>query len=369
MRLDELCPHIHFLTSGSVTLKDADGHERSVAANARDARFPIARLRPSSYEVTATSASELLCVEQSLLRKFPAKTGTARFQQHTHSIGGSWRGHPLVTDVLSASTAGTLVLPVIPAIALKIRRALDRENHSIGQVSKLIAADPVISAKLLKVANSALYQGALPCQTVQAAVVRLGIGKVQNIVLALSSAALFEQKSSQARARLAAVWRHLIEVAGLSAALAKLNGDVDEGIALLAGLTHEIGKIPILQLAQNYPDLMAQEGLLTDVLNGLGPTVSAATLRQWQLPQEIIEAVEQQDNWSYDHEGACDFSDLLLVAHVLALAKSGDHDQLPRLDETPAFVKITRERLSPKLSLQVLEEVQQRAVELKSLLK
>ena len=101
----------------------------------------------------------------------------------------------------------------------------------------------------------------------------------------------------------------------------------------------------------------------------MGPLVSTNTLRQWGLPDPIVDAVTQQGNWTYDHDGPCDITDILLVSHVLSLAKAGAREQLPRLDETPAFEKITKQRLSPKLSLQVLQEVEQRAAELKSLLR
>lgn len=369
MALSELKPHIHFLCCGALTLTDREGHVRQVSAHEPDARFPIARLRPSNYDVRAASAARLICVEQSVLRRFDSALGQARYLQPGIAVAGSWQAHPLVIEVLRASASGNLSLPVIPAIALKVRRAVARKDYSIAQVAQLITADPVISAKLIKIANSALYQGATPCQSVQTAVVRLGVGKVQSVVLALSSATLFDEQSPAIRPRLVALWRHLIEIAGLSAALAKLNGDMDDGIALVTGLLHEIGKIPILQRAQSYPDLLDQSGLLTDIVNGLSPTVSANTLRQWQLPEPVIDAVEQQGNWTYDHAGPCNVTDVLLVAHVLALAKAGELEQLPRLDETPAFEKITRERLSAKVSLQVLDEVRQRAGELNSLLK
>ena len=369
VEFDDLNPHIHFLAAGELALQDRDGRVRHVKAGDADAHFPVARLRPSSYEVTATTRVSLIAVEQSVLRRMNADARRAHFVQTGAAVAGSWQAHPLAIEVLKASSAGTLALPVIPAIALKVRRALSREDYAIGQVADLIATDPVISTKLLKVANSALFPGAATCQSVQAGVVRLGVKKVQSVVLALSSAALFNEQAPSIRAQFAALWRHLIEIAGLCASLAKLNGEVDDGSALLTGLLHEIGKIPVLQRAQSYPDLLEQPGLLADITNGLGPLVSTNTLRQWGLPDPIVDAVTQQGNWTYDHDGPCDITDILLVSHVLSLAKAGAREQLPRLDETPAFEKITKQRLSPKLSLQVLQEVEQRAAELKSLLR
>jgi len=108
--------------------------------------------------------------------------------------------------------------------------------------------------------------------------------------------------------------------------------------------------------------------LLDDILAGVGPLVSAKTLEQWGLPAVVVDAAAAQNNWAYDHLGDCDVTDVLLVAHVLSLAKARQRDQLPRLDETPAFRQITQQRLSPKQSMSVLAEVQIQTAQLRQLL-
>ena len=154
----------------------------------------------------------------------------------------------------------------------------------------------------------------------------------------------------------------------LSSALARRNGAMDADLALLAGLLHEIGKIPILEMATRREDLWSNPGLLEDILEGLAPMISAATLRQWQLPEALVQAARHQHNFAYDHNGECDLTDVLLVAHILSLAQAGERSQLPRLDETPSFSRITQQQLTPSESAQVLLEVQQQTGELKQLL-
>ena len=82
----------------------------------------------------------------------------------------------------------------------------------------------------------------------------------------------------------------------------------------------------------------------------------------------VVAAAEQQNNWTYDHSGECDVTDVLLVAHVLSLAKARRREELPRLDETPAFMQITQQRLTPKQSMAVLAEVQAQTGQLRTLL-
>ncbi len=276
--------------------------------------------------------------------------------------------HPLVQRLHLAMREKTLSLPVIPGIALKVRRALSQDNYQLSDIARIIAADPVISARLLHLANSPLFRGMSNCDSLQAAVVRLDVGRVQNLVLALSTASLFKSKDKQINRHLGNTWRHLLDIGALAATLARLEGRLDPDIALLAGLLHEIGKIPILQSASSFSDLSAKPGLLEDVLAGMGPSVSAATLKQWALSPELIAAAQRQHQWSYDHEGPADYCDLLIVAHVHALTRERERYQLPRLAETPALSRITGDQLSARESLEIVKDAQAQTQALKQLL-
>lgn len=372
LAVGELDPRIHFLLAGSVELEDADHNRHQITAGSADAHYPIARIRPALFAITCLEPTTLLLIEQSVLRKLTSDTVSARraprFDLFAPSASGSWQQHPLVANLHQAAEQGTLRLPVIPGVALKIRRALSNENYQLSDITKIVTADPVISARLLQLANSPMFRGASACDSLQSAVLRLGIHRVQNLVLALASAALFKSDNPLIKNHLLRTWRHLMETGALTAALARLQGSLDPDLALLTGLLHEIGKIPILEQAVQHPDLLAQPGMLEDILAGVSPMISAATLRTWQLPEDLVVATERQHEWSYDHGGDTNHVDLLLVAHIYA-SRDGDPQQvLPRLDETPAFARITGTRLSARESLQVINEAAEKTRALKALL-
>ncbi|MFK7913757.1 MAG: HDOD domain-containing protein [Pseudomonadales bacterium] len=368
----DLAPHIHFLLAGSVELEDSDHNSHRIEAGSSDAHYPIARIRPALFTVKCLEPTTVLLVEQSVLRKLTSNTAKSsrapRFDLFAPSSSGSWHEHPLVAALHQATEKGTLRLPVIPGVALKIRRALTNENYQLSDITKIVSADPVISARLLQLANSPVFRGASACDSLQSAVLRLGIHRVQNLVLALASAGLFKSDNPLIKQHLLRTWRHLMETGALTAALARLQGSLDPDLALLTGLLHEIGKIPILERAVEYPDLLAQPGLLEDILAGVSPMISAATLREWQLPEDLVMATERQHEWSYDHGGDTNHVDLLLVAHIYAARDAEGQQVLPRLDETPAFARITGTRLSAKQSLQVINEAAEKTRALKALL-
>lgn len=365
-------PRIHFLLSGCVELRDADNNIHRIDAASVDARYPIARIRPALYGITCVAPSVVLLVEQSVLRRlardFTHRPRAPRFDLFAPSTSGSWQDHPLVAALQQASAAGQLRLPVIPGVALKIRRALTNENYQLSDITRIVTADPVISARLLQLANSPMFRGQSNCDSLQSAVLRLGIHRVQNLVLALASAGLFRSDHPLIKTHLLRTWRHLLDIGSLTAALARLEGSLDPDLALLTGLLHEIGKIPVLERAVSYPDLLEQPAMLEDILEGVAPLISAATLRQWQLPEDLITASERQHQWSYDHDGPTDHADLLLVAHVYGARDAREQRALPRLDETPAFARITGARLSAQQSLQIINEAAAQTGALKALL-
>ncbi|MEM9743348.1 MAG: HDOD domain-containing protein [Pseudomonadota bacterium] len=376
-RKGSIDPFILFLIDGALLVSDGAGLARRVTTGSDDVRFPVARLRPSLFDVASEADSQLLKVEQSVLQRITASgfepAPRVRFDLFSPPVSGSWQHHPLVDDLGAARDAGALELPVIPAIALKVRQALAREDVQMKDVARIIAADPVISARLLKVANSSLFVGRSPCDSLQQAVVRLGVNRVQNLVLALASARLFSPTDGALKQRLGAVWRHLLKIGSLCAALARLSQKLDPDLALLVGLLHEVGKIPILVRAMDYPDLRDTPGLLDDILAALGPQLTVATLSAWGLADAVLGAADRQHQWNYDHEGDVDTVDLLLVAHVFdSGAQSGTHadsaPMMPPLTEIPAFSKITGRDLTAQESLTVLKDAQAESQALRSLL-
>lgn len=366
-----LDPFVIFLLEGQLLLSDGTS-SREVTADCSDAGFPVARLRPALFDVSAREPSRLLLVERSVLARLteqgsqPARR--VRFDLFAPPVSGSWQDHPLVAELYRAMEAGQLRLPVIPNIALKIQKALENEDYEVRDIARILAADPVVSARLLQLANSPVFKGMSSCDSIQSAVVRLGINKVRNLVLALSSSQLFQTDEPLIRKQLGAVWRHLLVVGALTAVLARRVAALDSDLALLVGLLHEIGKIPILQAAARYPDLMQNPGLLQDILSALGPSLSMATLEQWQIAPPVVQAAERQHQWSYEHDGPTDYSDLLIVAHVYSYKSAPEQLSLPPLTEVPAFRCITGSDLSAQESLEILREADAESRALKQLL-
>ena len=360
-------PYSWFLVEGEVTLESGDLEPRTLNANDPDAGYPIANLRPARYTVRPSLKAQLVRLEQAFLKKIAKQPKPARFLGGNEVGGGSWQSHPFAVEVSRLEQSGNLVVPALPGISARVSQAIQDPDFAITDLARLISADPAIAGGLLNISNSALFRGAVKCETLDAAIVRLGIQQVQTLVLTLAAKSLFTARRQWIRSYLQNMWRHAVVVGAFATVLARLSPEFDNAKALLLGLLHEIGAVPILELADQFPELEQTPGVLQSVLANMGPGLTASILDQWGL-SDFSTAAVHQENWYYDHEGPADYTDILIVAHLHSLIKAKRFSDLPRIDETPAYQQLGQLGLSASASFNILEDAEQELVELQALL-
>jgi len=233
-----------------------------------------------------------------------------------------------------------LVLPTLPEVALRVRETLEDENAGMGDVAKVITSDAALSARLIQVANSPLLRAARAIESVEAAVTRMGGDMTRNLVTSIAMEQMFQATSDATDKRLRALWEHSTQVAAMSHALAtqftKLKGDQ----ALLAGLVHDIGALPILTMAEDVPELLNNEELLDNVIAKAHPSVGEAILKKWNFSEEIIAAAAEHEDITRDHAGDADYADVIIVANMESYIGTNHPHASVDLSTIPAFAKL-----------------------------
>ncbi len=356
-----------FLVDGEVTLQKGDESPRVLQADDVDAGYPIANLRPAHYTVRTGLHTKLIRLEQAFLKSLSQKPKPARFLGGNEMGGGSWQSHRFALEIMRIQQSGAFKIPALPGVSSRISQAMQDPDFAIADLARLISADPAIAGGLLNIANSALFRGADKVETLQAAIIRLGLEQTRTLVMTLAAKSLFSARRPWLRRRLNQMWKHAIEVGAYTTVLARLSKDFDNAKGLLLGLLHEIGAVPILELAEKFPELESTPGVLDAVLANLVPQLSAQTLIKWKL-DDFADAAKHQENWFYEHDGNANYTDLLIVAHLHGLIKARKFKDLPRVDETPAYQQLSTYGLSAAASVNILEEAQQELQELQALL-
>ena len=169
-----------------------------------------------------------------------------------------------VADLAAAFNQGAISLPSFPDIVVRIRRTLEREDVHIGQVAKVVKADPVLVSKLLVFANSAAHNPAgHRIESVETAVSRLGFELVKNTAVSLAVRQMFlSQKHKDIAPLLRAVWQESMQLSAMSSAVADGHSGFDREAALLSGLLHYVGKLYIVTRASDYPGFASDSAML-----------------------------------------------------------------------------------------------------------
>ncbi|MBE0438578.1 MAG: HDOD domain-containing protein [Gammaproteobacteria bacterium] len=219
-------------------------------------------------------------------------------------------------ELLADLEAGTLVLPTLPEVALRVRDVVDDPEATAGQLADIIITDAALSARLLKVANSPLYRGRVAIDNIQMAVSRLGLSLVRNLVTSLVMEQMFQATSNRLDKYLRELWEHSTEVSAICQVLASKNKNLRTDEAMLAGLIHDIGKLPILMKAEDKPELISNTAALDSVLDSLHTRVGAAILKSWNFPESLIAVAAEHENLNRNSQNGPDLVDLVQVANL-----------------------------------------------------
>ena len=270
----------------------------------------------------------------------------------------------LVKEILDDLKANRLKLPTLPQVALKINDVISKPDANAKNVAKVVNADTALSVRIIQVANSPLVRGASAVDNVQSAVTRMGMGMVRNIVTSFLVRQLFHSKHDNLKIRVGKLWNHSVHVAAISHVLATQHTSLKADEAMLAGVIHDIGKLPIIAKADDNPSLANNEEVLDKLLDKLHIPLGKVIVHTWGFAPAIVDAVAEHENFARD-SGKVEIADVVTVANLLSYA--GKNHRLAKMDWTriPAFKKLD---LTPEDSIAALEDAREEISEIAELL-
>jgi HD-like signal output (HDOD) protein len=264
----------------------------------------------------------------------------------------------LVTRIQEDFKAGRLKVPSLPEVAININKYVGDPNANIANMAKVIQMDPALAAKLVQVANSALYArhgGVEDCRT---AVARLGMTTTRNLVMSFALRQSFQIGSAIVRDIARGTWNKSSEVAAISYVLARVTMGMVPDKALLAGLVHNIGAIPILRYAADYPELKKNRVLINELIQRLAQQLGSLVLKQWSFDSELVDVPRQINNHDYAADQEIDYVDLVIVANMHSQFGKENED-MPVLQDVASFRKLPLFQIGPDASIELLYEARE----------
>ena len=246
----------------------------------------------------------------------------------------------VLKDIVGMIKADKLVLPTLPEVALKAREAAEDPNISALALSRVITNDAAITARIIKIANSPLMRTTKQVEDLHVAVSRMGITFTCNLITSLAMEQMFQAKSKVIDTMMRDVWNRSTEVAGIAHVLCRHYTKLRPDQATLAGITHEIGVLPILIYAEEHPELLESPKMLERIIEKVHPYIGDMILKSWDFPKELIVIPKNYLKFDRNPDAPADYIDLITVA-VLQSFEGSDH-RLGEIDQSTvsAFSKL-----------------------------
>ncbi len=354
----------YFLIAGTLLLTAADGRTVRLEAGTPSARQPVAQLQPRRYNVVTQTRVHYIRVPAAILsRLHKLLQGDADSDCITledESDSDSALTNTVSYELYRAIQSDSLVLPSLPDIAQKVGIAVRHPSTDANKLAMVIQADPVISAKLIKTANSAMYAGQGQSNTLSGAIVKLGLHTTQALVVTFAIRELYRTRSSLLSAHMTRLMQHSVRVAAIAHVLCKCcDVKVDPEEALLAGLVHNIGGVAILDYVRRFPEVLEDTSQLAGTMKALMGESSSLILKKWDFSDDFIDAALHASDWNHSHDGEPKLVDIVLIAHMHSLIGSRELNGKPRMDELPAYQKLELDGLTPHASLRLLDDAKQ----------
>lgn len=254
----------------------------------------------------------------------------------------------------------------IPQIALKIIRMIRDNQHSFEDMAVEVRQDQVISAKVMRLCNSALFSGKTEVDSIDRALVLLGEKRFLQLVVSASVEEFLSQTGQGYSLCKGGLFRHALGTGILCEALAALTGKAPLDLAYTAGLLHDIGKVVLDQFIQKaspffYRRTQLDGATLITVEEeqfGISHTETGGQLAErWSLSENLIDAIRHHHH-PEDAKVHDDLCHLVYLADLL-ISRFNVGQELERLNTDTLSERLQKVGLRPEQFPEIIDNMPQ----------
>ncbi|EMB49588.1 signal transduction protein [Vibrio mimicus] len=228
----------------------------------------------------------------------------------------------------------------LPRLSKVLQELLDMANQpdvDFHKLSKKITLDQILTARLLRMANSAYFGGNGHIATVNDAIIRVGIESVRTLIVASVLSSTFPKIDTL---NLNEYWTNTFETALIASKIAEQVG-LDKSETFTTGVLHNIGELMIHTLMPNEAGLIQQKitqgidpiSAQEEVLGISAPRIGAMLAKEWKFPSEMVDAIKH-----FDEPREAEISPKLAVAIHFARDINRSWDELGQTKEKSVYL-------------------------------
>ncbi|MCK6391762.1 MAG: HDOD domain-containing protein [Azonexus sp.] len=225
----------------------------------------------------------------------------------------------ILEDIARDLSSSEISFPTFLDITFQVRTALKDPNLSVEQLAKLVGAEPLMSAKIIKMANSvAMNPSGREIADVKTAIMRVGMEAVRTVSFAVAMEQLLKSKQMLPFEGISErLWKHSSHVAALSRVLARRLAKINGDEAMFTGLVHDLGVFYLLSRAAAFPELVNNPEEMQSLLVQWHDNIGHALLSALGSPESVLEAVLAHETEREVTEVAT-LTDVIYVANKIA---------------------------------------------------
>jgi putative nucleotidyltransferase with HDIG domain len=220
-------------------------------------------------------------------------------------------------------------LPTLPIVVEQIQKLMASPNSSMKQIGAVIARDQAITARVIRLINSAFYGLGSRITSIPQAIVLLGLNTVKNLITGVSVVKMFAGSGNASLFDREQFWLHSMACAMGARMLAKNLGRKEPEDYFLAGLLHDIGVIVLDQYfheefiavlhhaARERINYYAAEGAVLETTHG---QVGEAVALKWRIPVFLVDAIRNHHEPATSDREAEDSRDIIAMVHIADVA-------------------------------------------------
>lgn len=267
-------------------------------------------------------------------------------------------------DQVLVTKAAAGIEPLPPTVS-RLAAAMGREDYGLREIEQIIAYDPVLTGRLLRIANSAALSTGAPIASVRAAILKIGAGRVLSYALSGPLSKQLQRPVAGYGLGQGVLWRHLVASA---LAVELLDGTTKVRVpseAFAAALLHDLGQVVMAQFLDprlmHLIELAKEQGMSSreaelEILGVHQGEVGALVAQEWRLPDRIVRAIAYAGTTVNGDDVLYDFVHL---GHVLA-GRIGEYAGMPEKELEIAAEVAERVGLQPDTVDPLLEKIEER---------
>ncbi len=266
----------------------------------------------------------------------------SRWNQHRKTDGARARQEQLRQRLAGIISQEDFEIPPLPEVAVELQRLVDSPVGDATSAVSIVKRDAQLTTRVMKLACSPVYRGAVPTTSLRDAVMRIGLRGLRDVAMAAALESTF--RSGPLGQQIKQEAKHAFAVACGTAAIApKLR--VSPEYAFLCGLMHDVGRIALLAAMGDFSESERRwlhPEFVDSLLDNYHQEVGARVLQRWKMPPLTIDVAQRHHDIGIEDSAVNRMRNAVAVADTCAdAADSGEEERVLKLQAHEATLALS----------------------------